>query len=55
MNTNGLKTRKIEKAIMVVPSGVLADNQRLSSLFKRAFFMLKNHGYNIGTTNIKPQ
>lgn len=52
LNINELKIRKNQKGFKLPPSGVLADNQRFSSLFKRAFFMPKNLGYNIGTTNL---
>ena len=52
VDTQDLKSCVRKDVRVQVPSGVLADNQRFSSLFKRAFFVPRNHGYNIGTTNL---
>ena len=52
VDTQDLKSCVRKDVWVQVPSGVLADYQRFSSLFKRAFFMPKNLGYNIGATNL---
>ena len=52
LDTQDLKSCVRKDVRVQVPSGVLADYQRFSSLFKRAFFVSKNLGYNIGTTNL---
>jgi hypothetical protein len=47
VDTQDLKSCASFGVRVQVPPGVQADFQRFSSLFKRAFFMPKNLGYNI--------
>ena len=50
VDTQDLKSCASFGVRVQVPPGVQADFQRFSSLFKRAFFMSKNLGYNISNT-----